>query len=77
MRVASTDTTVLLVGESGTGKELAAHAIHDNSNRRKGPFIAINCGAITEGEAVGLSGLTLPELRSASFVKILKNRQAL
>jgi citrate lyase beta subunit len=38
---------------------------------------AINCGAITEDEAVNLSGLTLPELRSASFVKILKNRQAL
>ena len=38
---------------------------------------AINCGAITETEAVNLSGLTLPELRSASFVKILKNRQAL
>jgi len=38
---------------------------------------AINCGAITEAEAVNLSGLTLPELQSASFVKILKNRQAL
>jgi len=38
---------------------------------------AINCGALTEAEAVELSGLTLPELRSASFVKILKNRQAL
>lgn len=38
---------------------------------------AINCGAITEDEAVNLSGLTLPELRSASFVKILKNQQAL
>jgi citrate lyase beta subunit len=38
---------------------------------------AINCGAISEVEAVDLSGLTLPELRSASFVKILKNRQAL
>ena len=38
---------------------------------------AINCGAITEAEAVERSGLTLPELRSASFVKILKNRQAL
>ena len=37
---------------------------------------AINCGAITEDEAVELSGLTLPELRSASFIKILKNRQA-
>lgn len=38
---------------------------------------AINCGAITEAEAVQLSGLTLPELHSASFVHILKNRQAL
>jgi citrate lyase beta subunit len=38
---------------------------------------AVNCGAITEVEAVERSGLTLPELRSASFVKILKNRQAL
>jgi hypothetical protein len=38
---------------------------------------AINCGAITEAEAIELSGLTLPELRSASFVKILKNRQQL
>ena len=38
---------------------------------------AINCGAITEAEAIELSGLTLPELRSASFVKILKNRQEL
>jgi citrate lyase beta subunit len=38
---------------------------------------AINCGAITEGEALKLSGLTIEELRSASFVKILKNRQAL
>ncbi|HSE17761.1 MAG TPA: hypothetical protein VLB46_11970 [Pyrinomonadaceae bacterium] len=38
---------------------------------------AVNCGALTEEEAVNLSGLTLEELRSASFVKILKNRQAL
>ena len=38
---------------------------------------AVNCGAITEDEAVELSGLTLDDLRSASFVKILKNRQAL
>ena len=38
---------------------------------------ATNCGAITEAEALKLSGLTLSELRSASFVKILKNRKAL
>jgi len=45
-RVATTQATVMLVGESGTGKELAANAIHDLSERRRGPFIAVNCGAI-------------------------------
>ncbi|GAB5465121.1 MAG: sigma-54 dependent transcriptional regulator [Candidatus Kapaibacteriales bacterium] len=40
------DTTVLILGESGTGKELFASYIHDNSPRKKGPFISINCGAI-------------------------------
>ncbi len=38
--------TVFITGESGTGKEIAAHAIHNQSIRRTGPFIAINCGAI-------------------------------
>lgn len=45
-RVANTDSTVLVMGDSGTGKELIARAIHYNSTRSKGPFIAINCGAI-------------------------------
>jgi DNA-binding NtrC family response regulator len=45
-RVAGTDASVLLIGESGTGKELVARAIHDRSNRRDRPFLAINCGAI-------------------------------
>ena len=45
-QVAPHDTTVLLRGESGTGKEMAARTIHDLSNRRHGPFVAINCGAI-------------------------------
>ena len=44
--VARADVTVMVVGESGTGKELAANAIHDLSERRRGPFLAVNCGAI-------------------------------
>ncbi|RMG43257.1 MAG: sigma-54-dependent Fis family transcriptional regulator [Candidatus Dadabacteria bacterium] len=47
-RLASFNTTVLIVGESGTGKELLARAIHHNSPRRGKPFVAINCGAIPE-----------------------------
>ncbi|MHB9925357.1 sigma-54 interaction domain-containing protein [Clostridium botulinum] len=43
---ANTNSNVLIVGESGTGKELYAHSIHNASNRRLGPFIKVNCGAI-------------------------------
>jgi DNA-binding NtrC family response regulator len=46
--VAHTDATVLIVGESGTGKELIAHELHQQSSRRDGPFLAVNCGAIPE-----------------------------
>ncbi len=46
--VASSMATVFITGESGTGKELAALAVHDNSPRAAGPFIALNCGAIPQ-----------------------------
>ena len=46
--VSQTDTSVLITGESGTGKELAARAIHLNSSRKTGPFIAVNCSAFVE-----------------------------
>ncbi len=45
-QVAPHDTTVLITGESGTGKEVAARALHAQSARRAGPFVAMNCGAI-------------------------------
>jgi two-component system response regulator HydG len=47
--VAGTSATVLLLGESGTGKELVAQAIHQNGRRAAGPFLAINCAALSEG----------------------------
>ncbi|TGE34259.1 sigma-54-dependent Fis family transcriptional regulator [Desulfosporosinus sp. Sb-LF] len=47
-RAAVTPATVLLRGESGTGKELFAHAIHRSSERHKGPFIRVNCAALTD-----------------------------
>jgi two-component system response regulator PilR (NtrC family) len=47
-RVAKTRTNVLVLGESGTGKELIARALHDQSERRGGPFVVINCGAVPE-----------------------------
>ena len=45
-RAAPVDSTVLVLGESGTGKELVAQALHHNSPRKKGPFVAVNCAAV-------------------------------
>ncbi|HZI12056.1 MAG TPA: sigma-54 dependent transcriptional regulator [Myxococcus sp.] len=47
-KVAPTQATVLLMGESGTGKEVAARALHQWSERAEGPFVAVNCAALTE-----------------------------
>ncbi len=47
-QVAPSEATVLITGESGTGKEMIAGAVHFNSRRREGPFVKINCAAITE-----------------------------
>ncbi|MDR1675142.1 MAG: sigma-54 dependent transcriptional regulator [Tannerella sp.] len=49
LQVASTDLSVLITGESGVGKEVFPQIIHQNSARKHGPYIAVNCGAIPEG----------------------------
>jgi transcriptional regulator with PAS, ATPase and Fis domain len=48
-KIAPTDISILIIGPSGSGKELVARAIHEDSSRSSGPFVAVNCGALAEG----------------------------
>jgi len=48
LRAGDCNSTILITGESGTGKELVARSIHDFGQRQREPFLAINCGALTE-----------------------------
>src|SRR5207302_6403 len=69
-QVAPTRACVLIVGETGTGKELIARAIHDLSPRYSGPYIRVNCGALTESLLEGeLSGQV-----KGSFTRAVENR---
>ena len=73
IKVAQTNTSVLLLGETGTGKELFAQAIHYSSQRNKFPFVAINCSAIAkellESEMFGY--------KAGAFTGAIKNKKGL
>lgn len=72
-RLASIDVSVLVEGETGTGKELAAKGIHDQSDRREGPFVVVDCTNLNEGLAESI----LFGHRKGSFTHALEDRAGL
>jgi DNA-binding NtrC family response regulator len=72
-KVAIRDTSVLITGESGTGKELVAQAVHHNSGRREGRFVAVNCGALPEN----ILESELFGYRKGAFTGATENRKGL
>lgn len=69
-QIAESDSTVLIEGASGTGKELVARAIHHNSPRKKGPFVAVNLGALPET----LCGSELFGYKAGAFTDAKKDK---
>ena len=71
-KVAPTEATVFVTGESGGGKELVARTIHERSGRSRGPFVAINCGAIPRAEGGTLLLDEITEMTPEMQVRLLR-----
>ena len=72
-RISDTNLSIMIFGETGSGKELVARSIHENSRRKKGPFVAVNCGAIPEN----LIESELFGHRAGSFTGAVRDKKGL